>query len=219
MLSTRFSVAALALALIILACQTLNSEPTPSLPLGVLLVDDFSDPSSGWATGADADGSLDYERGQYVFRVQTDSYFTWGNLARREFDNARIEVEVDNQSSSAEPTFGVICHYQDAANFYYAGFGSDGYYAIVRSEAGADTFLTAERAEWAPSDAITKNADAYTLAVECANGAITLLVDGAMIASAEDATFTSGQIGLFVLTFDQPEAHVRFDNLQISEVK
>ncbi|MGQ0602010.1 MAG: hypothetical protein ACT4QE_09985 [Anaerolineales bacterium] len=217
--STRFSAAALALALTILACQTLNSEPTPSLPPGVLLVDDFSDPSSGWATGADTDGSLDYERGQYAFRVQTGSYFTWGNLSRREFDNVRIEVEVDNQSASTEPTFGVICHYQDSANFYYAGFGSDGYYAIVRSEDGADTFLSAERAEWAPSDAITTNADAYTLAVECANGTITLQVDGAVIASAEDATFASGQIGLFVLTFDQPEAHVRFDNLQISEVK
>jgi hypothetical protein len=217
--------ALLALSTAILACQTLARNPTatPSPPLvtdsGVLVRDDFADPASGWGTGADADGSLDYENGQYVFRVTTDNFFTWGNLARRVFENIRVEVEVENRTESAEPTFGVICHYQNEGNFYYAGFGSDGFYAIVRSQDRADTFLSSDSGKWVQSDAITRNAESYDLAVVCADGSITLEVDGEIIASVDDEVFASGQIGLFVLTFEQPEAHVRFDHLTVTEVK
>ena len=209
----------LALMLASLACQSLAPDTQPTLPSGDVFVDDFSDPASGWATGSDSDGSLDYESGQYVFRVTTGQFFTWGNLARKQFDNLRLEVEVENKSATTEPTFGALCHYQDADNYYSAGFGSDGFYAIVRTEAGVDTFLTSDRPEWVPSEDINQNASRYSLAVECANGHLMLEVDGKLIASVEDTTFTSGRVGLFVLTFDHPEAHVRFDNLRISEVK
>ena len=129
-------------------------------------------------------------------------------------------MDVVNKSGSDEPTFGIMCNYQDDKNYYYAGFGSDGYYAIVRTKDNQDLFLTdAADNQWVQSDTIHKNADSYKLAVQCANGEIKLIVDGDEIASVQDDTFTSGQIGLFVLTFDKPEADVRFDNLRVVEVK
>ncbi len=57
------------------------------------------------------------------------------------------------------------------------------------------------------------------MALECANGELKLIVDGETIASVQDDTFTSGQIGLFVLTFDRSDAEVSFDNLRVLEVK
>jgi hypothetical protein len=48
---------------------------------------------------------------------------------------------------------------------------------------------------------------------------VALYVDGKEIASASDSTHTRGDIGLFVLTFTSPTAEVRFDNLQVTEVK
>jgi hypothetical protein len=196
------------------------SGPTNTPGPRVLFRDDFSSSSSGWGTGVDDTGSLDYEGGEYVFKITREKWFTWGNLADETFENARIEVDVQNQSGHDEPTFGVMCNYQDDQNYYYAGFGSDGYYAIVRTQNNEDLFLTdAADNQWILSDDIATGRDTYNLAVECANGEIKLIVDGDTIASVQDDTFTKGQIGLFVLTFDRSDADVRFDNLRVVEVK
>jgi hypothetical protein len=220
----RAAIVPLALSLAALACDAPSFNAQPTLPPGMLYRDDFSDSSSGWATGSDSTSSLDYTDGQYVFNITKSKWYTWGNLDEEKFENARIEVEIENKSSTQEPTFGIICNYTDESNNYYAGFGSDGYYAIVRTEGGTDYFLTdpnndPENGQWLPSDDITVGATKYTLAFECANGQLKLEVDGVTIATAEDATFKSGQIGLFVLTFDEPTADVRFDDIRVLEVK
>lgn len=189
-----------------------NLEP------GELYKDDFSSESSGWSASTDDTGSLEYEEGEYVFRINESQYITWGLLDEEEFENVRVEVEVMERtpSSDDQPTFGIMCHYQDSNNYYYAGFGADGYYAIIKYEDGLDTFLS-DPAEnlWQPTDAIAEAQEKYKLEMECANGSIKLLVDGQVISEAEDSTFTRGQIGLFVLTFDNPEAHVAFDNIRV----
>ena len=227
-LPVRLGAVVAALLLGVLACSLPGSDdsggssggPTATAGPKVLFKDNFSDSGSGWGTGTDDTGSLDYTNGQYVFQVTKDKWFTWGNLADETFSNARIEVEVVNKSGTDEPTFGIMCNYQDEQNYYYAGFGSDGYYAIVRTENNEDSFLTdATDNQWVQSDDIQTNADSYQLGVDCANGEIKLIVDGKTIASVQDETYTSGQIGIFVLTFDTAEADVRFDNLQVLEVK
>ncbi|MBL8058132.1 MAG: hypothetical protein JNK29_15610 [Anaerolineales bacterium] len=223
---TRILAVLAVLAVGALACSfggdggTTSSGPTNTPGPKVLFKDDFSSSSSGWGTGADDTGSLDYESGQYVFKITKEKWFTWGNLADENFENARIEVEVQNKSGHDEPTFGIICGYQDEQNFYYAGFGSDGYYAIVRTQNNEDLFLTdAADNQWVQSDDISTGQEKYDLALECANGELKLVVDGKTIASVQDDTFKSGQIGLFVLTFDRSDAEVSFDNLRVVEVK
>lgn len=216
----RLLVMVAALVLSSMACSALGGSSLEPAEPGVLFTDDFSDSDSGWGHSTDATGSLEYEGGQYVFKVTEDFYLTWGNLVDRQFENIRVEVEVENKSRTDEPTFGVICHSQDDGNFYYAGFGSDGYYAIIRMVNEADTILTdPNENKWIFSEDITLNASQYRLAVQCAGGEISLMVDDKTIATVQDSTFTRGEIGLFVLTFDEPEADVRFDNLRVVEVK
>jgi hypothetical protein len=189
-----------------------NLEP------GELYKDDFSSESSGWSHSTDDTGSLEYEEGEYVFRINESQYITWGLLDEEEFENIRVEVEVAerNQASNDQPTFGVMCHYQDSNNYYYAGFGTDGYYAVIKYENGEDFFLS-DPAEnlWQPTEDISGGQEKYKLEVECANGNIKLIVDGKTISEVEDSTFSKGQIGLFVLTFDEPEAHIAFDNIRV----
>lgn len=181
--------------------------------------DGFSDENSGWETGSDDTSTVAYTGGQYAFTITKDKWLTWGNLRGKKFGGAKIEVDVINKSSTDEPTFGVMCNYQDEQNYYYAGMASDGYYAIIRTQGNTDTFLTdPANGEWLQSDKIKTGAASYRLSVQCAQGRIALDIDGAEIASVKDDTFTDGQIGLFVLTFATPEADVRFDNLQVLEV-
>jgi hypothetical protein len=217
-----------ALALTALACSLggdggdggATSGPTDTPGPRVLFRDDFSSDSSGWGTGSDDTGSLFYEAGEYVFRITQDRWFTWGNLEDETFENVRIEVDITDRSSTDEPSFGIMCNYQDTENYYYAGFASDGFYAIVRTEGNEDFFLTDPvDNQWIQSDDIATGAGSYSISLECANGQLRLTADGDTIATVQDDTFTSGQIGLFVLTFDEPTAEVYFDNLRVIEVE
>lgn len=208
------------LLLAALACSPLAADPTATPGPATLYKDDFSNSESGWGVGTDETGSLQYEAGQYRFNMTQSKYMTWGNLADETFTDVRVVTEVENKSNTTEPTFGVICNYQDENNFYYAGFGSDGFYAIVLSQNGNDTILTdLSEGNWLQSDDIAVEADRYEVAVECARGEIKLVVDGKTIATVQDDTFTTGQIGLFVLTWDEPTADVRFDNLRVLEAE
>jgi hypothetical protein len=108
-----------------------------------------------------------------------------------------------------------MCHYQDRQNYYYAGFGRDGYYGIYKSENGDDTVLAGDDI----SPDIAPDAESYQLSLECANGQLILSVDDRPIAQAADSTFTKGQIGIFVLTFKDPSSDIRFDDLRVFEVK
>ncbi|MBL8056509.1 MAG: hypothetical protein JNK29_07405, partial [Anaerolineales bacterium] len=99
-----------------------------------------------------------------------------------------------------------------------AGVGSDGYYAIIRTEANEDYFLTdASNQQWKTSDVVPLNAEAYRLALVCADGELTLYVDDQVVAQVQDETFASGDVGLFLLTFEKPDGEVRFDDLVVRQ--
>jgi hypothetical protein len=226
--SYRLIVPLAVLALAALACSVGGSDGgdgATAVPDGprILYRDDFSDSGSGWAVDSDDTGAVGYTSGEYFFSITKDKWFTWSN-PDESFTDIRLSVTVRDITAKTEDrepaTFGAICNYEDDQNFYYAGFGADGYYALVNVEDNEDKFLSdPESNQWLESDDITLEAESYTLELECAKGRVALYVDGKEIASASDSTHTRGDIGLFVLTFTSPTAEVRFDNLQVTEVK
>jgi hypothetical protein len=209
------------LALAALACGggsgRTNDGGTPAPR--VLFEDNFSNQRSGWSTGSDQTASVSYRGGSYVFEIYETNWHIWGN-PDRDFSNTRIEVTVSNVGRATDPTFGVICNYQDSDAFYYLGFGPDGYYGIVLWDLEDDFFLTSGENLWLFSDDIEPYADSYELEVECGrDGSLRLIVDGIEIASAFDDTYTSGDIGLFALSFDEVPVEVHFDNLVVTELR
>lgn len=192
-----------------------TSTPAPTVEPTVY-EQDFSSSDNGWGEGEDDTGSLYVTDGKYSFKIKEENWLTWGNLDVQTYSNIRIEVEVENQSPTDQPTFGIMCHYQDEGNFYYAGVGTDGYYAIIKSENGEDTFLSDPTDnQWKQTSRINVGDKKFNLVMECADGRITLTANGQRIDSVEDSTFERGQIGLFVWTFDEPEAVVHFDNVKV----
>jgi hypothetical protein len=183
---------------------------------GALYKDDFSSESSGWGTGTDDTGSLEYEAGEYVFVVTQPELFVWGTAADENFDAIHIEVTARNVGEAEDPLFGVICGYQDDENFYSLGIGSDGYFSIIRVVNDQDETLAGDEG---PSDSITLNAETYTLGADCGNGRLALYVNGTEIASVDDDTFGQGNIGLFTWTFDQTPAEVHFDDVVVTQLE
>ena len=105
------------------------------------LLDDFSNPSSGWDVNSGAEGSIGYEDGAYVIRVDKVDYSLWANPGEM-FDDVVVEVTAQLTPDSASADMGVLCRYQDAGNFIYGGITSDGFYGIAQMKNGQLSVLT-----------------------------------------------------------------------------
>jgi hypothetical protein len=194
----------IALTAAALACSTGGGLP---------LRDDFSSSLSGWSTSSGTEGSVEYADSQYVIAVEESNWILWGLAGEDGLSNIHVEVTAVDAIPDEQAGFGIICHYQDEANFYYLGIGADAYYTIAKFEADDAVPLVADG--WSVSDKIEINADSYRVAADCGNGTLALYVNGELIASASDTTFTEGEVGLFALSADTGTAEVHFDDFLV----
>jgi len=202
----------------LLVAAALACSPTSVLPGATALYkDDFSDTGSGWCVDSNASSSTNYGGGEYIIKITDPNLVVWCNPGQT-FDNIHVQVTAKNTSSKSDTVFGLICNDQKAAtqadeSFYFMGITAGGNYTIRLSQAGKDKVLAEDK-----SKAITTNAISYTLGADCAGGNLALYVDGAQIASAHDATYATGDVGLFAWTGDGAPAEVHFDDLVVTKL-
>ena len=143
-------------------------------------------------------------------------YVTWSTPDVEVYENVHMEVDIQNQSSDDEALFGFICNEQGTTNaFYYIGVSPDGYYAFIKSSIAADDVFLKEGF----SDAISATAGSMRLGLDCANGSSTLYVNGQVIDTVSDSSYTSGAVGLFAASAEIPNgASVIFDNFEMTKL-
>jgi hypothetical protein len=205
-------------ALALLVAAALACSPRlPNLPGSIFLYkDNFSDSSSGWCVDKSDSSSLAYSSGEYVFKVVTPNWFVWCNPGQA-LGDIHVEVTANNTSGLGDTVFGLICNDQKAKavaneDYYYMGISTDGHYTMRLSVGGKETVLAEDK-----STLIASKSVSYTLGADCAGGDLALYVNGAKIASAHDATYTSGDVGLFAWTGDQAPAEIHFDNIAVTK--
>jgi hypothetical protein len=229
-------VAAIAcLALAIMACSAVSipsiSGSATSTVVGnsggsstssTLLKDDFSDSSSGWGTGTDADSLVEYVNGGLQMKVYKTDYFTYSTPDETAYQNIHIEVTVANNSSDDLATFGIMCNQQVTKEaFYYMGISPNGEYAIAKAAVAKDDVILTNNGKWAASDLITKNAKSYQIGADCgSDGTLTLYVDGKKIDSVTDTSYSKGRVALFAWNAKVASGtDVTFDNFVMSSLK
>ena len=159
---------------------------------------------------------MQYNNGQMAIAIYKTEWFAWSN-PESSFSDVYIEVTTLNSGSASDTIFGIMCDYANkGGNYYYAGIDGSGRYAILKYD-GQDTWLTGQGA-WARSDLITPNAGSYRLGLWCGQNLLALYVDGQLIDSVTDTTYSSGDVGVFVWTSQQPKAEVRFDDFSVVEL-
>ncbi|PWH14139.1 MAG: hypothetical protein DDG60_08715 [Anaerolineae bacterium] len=214
-----FLLAVLSLSLAALACSLPNIPGVPGAD-GSLFSDNFEGFNQSWGTGTDADGAVEYENGGLRFQVFRTGYFIWSSPNEEEYSNIRIEVTAKNNSRDSYAAFGIIC-YQGTAkeDMYYFAVSPNGDYAIAKAVTGQeDLFLTNDN-EWGASSLIPKNAASYRIGAECGNGTLSLFVNGQKVDSVQDATYTTGTVGLFAWNDEQPSGtDVTFDDFVITRL-
>ncbi|MCH7480709.1 MAG: hypothetical protein IIC79_04870 [Chloroflexi bacterium] len=187
--------------------------PDVNTPTGILFQDDFSDPNSGWDHFADADGSTDYQGGQYVIVVTAESLDLFANPGSDYPGDIIIEVTADKIGGVDDNNFGIICRYQDTGNYYEFLISSDGYFAIIKMTDRSGTFIGADG--WAESSVIHTGDAVNTIRVECVGNTLRLFANGALLLQAQDSTFSGGDVGLIAGTFDVPGTIIAFDDFVV----
>jgi hypothetical protein len=195
--------------------QAVPVVPTSAPVRKTLFEDDFSDPTSGWPSSSDADKYADYSGdGRYLIQVIAAQHDVWVHPGE-DFADVRIEVDATKSFGPDNNDFGIICRFQDSDNFYYLIVSSDGYQVIGKYQDGDSQYLSAEKMQ--PTTAMDAGNATNHIRADCNGSTLTLYANGRQLASVTDSSFSSGDIGLIVGTFDEPDVGILFDDLIVYE--
>ena len=185
----------------------------------ILLEDDFS--SEDWGTLTDPDNAIEYDGETLRMQIFQKNWFVWSTPGSEIYENIHVEVTATNNDGEPNTAFGIMCHQQETdSSYYYLVMTPGGEYAIAIAEDGqTDVFLTNDD-QWGFSDLIDTNASSYRVGADCGNGTLTLYVDGQVIASVSDASYTSGGVGLLTWSgLNADSADATFDDFIVTSLE
>ncbi|HSV86713.1 MAG TPA: hypothetical protein VLH85_09055 [Levilinea sp.] len=202
------------ITLAIASCDflTLPAVSQAAAPGSVLFSDDFSNPNSGWDTWSKHDSGVTYKDGALHIDIQEVQYSAWSRSGRR-YDDAHIRVDAWRAGGPEDNDMGIICRYKDENNYYSFLISSDGYGGIVKVKDGQYHLLTGETLVYI--EAIKTGSETNNIGADCVGHSLRLLVNGALVASAEDSDFITGEVGLIAGSYDLPGVEIAFDNFVV----
>jgi hypothetical protein len=180
---------------------------------GVLLHDDFSDPTSGWTVRDRGGYRNEYADGRYVLWVDNAASSYVGNVAYRpeELADVRIEVEATRIAGAPNANVGIDCRRAgaEASGTYYADVDGEGEARIVAH--GEEQEILAEVARpgiWRQG--------ANSLRLDCVGEELTFWINGEQVLTATDGRYRSGRIGLRAGGGSGEATEAAFDNLTVT---
>jgi hypothetical protein len=201
----------LPIALLSVGCSAVFGPPKSG---SVLFQDDFSRPESGWDHYQDEQYRSDYSNDGYQIEVIEPNILAWATPGLS-FEDSVILVEATRKAGPADNAFGLICRYQDPDNFYFFLISSDGFAGIGRRLDGERQLLSDEH--MLPADAILPGFEPNLIQASCVGARLELYVNGQFVASIEDDTWSTGDVGLIAGSYDRGEVVIRFDNFSVQQ--
>jgi len=190
----------------------LKDTPVPSGD--IILSDDFSDTSSGWETYSDQYGNAGYSDGGYLVEAVIKEQYMWGV---RSVDLTDIQVDVDAKVletvADGFDAYGIDCRLQSNGDGYGFRVTSDGYIAIsLYSNSESKTLV-----DWEKNSTVYTDGRVNHISAVCAGETLQLWVNGEKVAETSDSTFSSGDIALSAVGFNEGTVQVLFDNLVVQK--
>jgi serine/threonine protein kinase len=185
-----------------------------------LLEDDFSDDSI-WGLLDDSTATIQYDNNALRMRVFEKNWIVWSTPNGEFYENIHAEVTAYNNDGEANTAFGIICYQQETTSSYYYGVVTQaGEYAIAIAKEGESDMFFTNNDQWGTSDLIPDDADSYRVGMDCGNGVLSLYVNGQLIDTAYDTTYSSGTSGLIIWSGDDVDsADVSFDDFLLTSLE
>jgi hypothetical protein len=193
----------------------IGGETTPPPPQAeALFRDDFGDSGSGWEVGDYDEGSVGYKAGAYFIASIGDGSTMWG-VANQSFSDLVIEVDATQVSAPVNNNndYGVVCREQGDGGGYYFLISGDGMYAIAKAQNEGFEWLV----DFTESGVIRQGNAENRIQVTCDGSTLELSVNGQRLATAQDSTFTSGDIALTATSYEDTSTEIHFDDLVVSQ--
>jgi hypothetical protein len=210
--------------------------PTPTIDrFKIPFFDDFSDTNSGWHNGAimSSGNITEYINGSYRIYVGSPHQLQMSILnplsAPRD---VRIEVDALKVAGTDQNNIGIICRYEDGNTFYLLEISSDGRANINKYVNGEPSDIPENTPTKSPVEtgmswnelvnlmqgvyeSIHTGATTNHIRADCIGNNISLYVNGEMIISVTDYSFSSGSVGLAAGTYDNGGTDILFDNFSV----
>jgi len=181
----------------------------------VLFFEDFSDNDAEWAEGDNESARYTFDDGEYLLSALTDNYLVWSRTYK-DWENVAVELKARQVEGPADNEYGIICRYQDADNFYQLSISGDGYYRLVKW----DEAEFGELLSWERSSAINEGSETNRLSAICDGSRLSLSANEQTLFDVTDnALPTSGDVGMYVGTFDEGGVTIAFDDLMITNAQ
>ena len=198
-----------------LACSTTFATPAPqdlTVPSGsVLFQDDFASPVTGWDRLMTAEGTMDYDGGGYRLLINSQNTNFW-STPHKNFADVRMEVDSGKLGGPDENRIGLICRFT-GSDYYFFLITSDGFYGVGIYAGGQAVLLG--QSEMQSNGNIKTGMAVNHLRADCAGDTLTFYVNGFQVASVQDGTLKSGDVGLLAGTFSALGVDVIFDNFVV----
>lgn len=200
------------------ACSSFNKgkisqDVLPWKPSGsILFQDDFSDEETGWEVVNNAYELKGYSNSGYMVSIKPANSRTVSttNLI---FSNSIMDAKVQKITGARESQFGLVCRYQDKLNYYAFVISADGYAGIVRLLDGSIELIGSE--QFIRAEGISLDDGINDITASCIDDNLRLIVNGETIVSAQDSSFSNGQNGFLVETFEEGNLTAVFNDLII----
>jgi hypothetical protein len=195
------------------------STTTTTLPSDTLeFSDDFSSTASGWGnvtTWNQYGKRYYYQNGRYVVEIQPvlddDDQFLPSTIPWLDLADYWVEADITFAAGDDKSGCGLFVRYQDRDNFYEFEFDGEGYCAIYKRVDGDWTNLTG----WVYSPAIYPEGTSNYVVFSAFGGALTASVNGTIVCTATDYTFSHGTPGFYAGAMGYEVVKAIFDNLQV----
>lgn len=179
----------------------------------VLMVDNFTDPLSGWKVWVGEDGSsIDYSDGSLRVFVNTSQFDYW-SVAGKNYTDVHLEADITKGDGPDDNDYGLICRYRDDNNFYAFLISSDGYAGVVKVKDGDYHILSGDQMQY--SEAIRRGRAQNRLQAICNGSVMTFSVNGIQLFAVTDEDFSSGDVGVIAGAYDTAGVEILFDNFAV----
>lgn len=178
----------------------------------ILFQDDFSDEDTGWEVVNNAYELKGYSNNGYMISVKPAFSRTVSTTALF-FSNSITDAKIQKITGPRESQYGLVCRYQDKFNFYAFVISSDGYAGILRLLDGEIELIGSE--QYIRAEGIILDDGTNNITASCIDDNLRLIVNRETIVSAQDSSFTNGQNGFLVETFEEGNLTVVFNDLII----
>ena len=187
------------------------AELAGTVSVGENLLSETFDQAGLWNTSDGTEYGASLVDGVYRMYLNSANWMVWAESSMITNDNIIMEIDAELVSGSVENNQGMICRYSDDNNFYMLTIGNDGWVEIMKIFQGVQTSLFGEFTDGLV-DPVRNHLQGF-----CIGDRLVLYVNGKLGADVRDSDLASGDAGLIIGSYDNPQVTVNFDNFLVYE--